>query len=92
MKYRGPYAGRRGNWDTPRRTGYEHNWALSGATAGEVISGGQATGPAEQARQGLITDFVLHAGANDCAIWNGSSAAVEDTPSEGGLTTAQVRQ
>ena len=37
-----------GTWGGPRRTGYEYNWARSGATAHSLITSGQHTGLAQQ--------------------------------------------
>ncbi len=37
-----------GNYDEPRRTGYERNWARSGATAESLLTSGQHTGLAAQ--------------------------------------------
>lgn len=92
VKYRGVDAGKWDSWGGPRRTGYEYNWALSGATANDVITSGQATGLAGQVRAGLITDVILHVGANDFAIWNGTYQAIYKTPEEDGLDDTQLQQ
>ena len=92
VKYRNINTGRWGIWGDSRRTGYEYNWALSGSTASDVIQNGQAAGLAEQVRARLITDVILHVGANDFAIWNGTYEAVYKTPDEGGLDDEQIQQ
>jgi lysophospholipase L1-like esterase len=54
-----------GTWGTPRRTGYEYNWALSGDTSADLLADGQHTGLASQAVPFGITHAVLAIGAND---------------------------
>ena len=57
-----------GCWGTraePRRTGFEFNWARSGATAASLLSGGQHTGAASQIAAGQVTLVFLHVGSND---------------------------
>lgn len=57
-----------GVWGTrssPRRTGYEYNWARSGATASSLLSDGQHTGIAQQVAAGDVTLVVVYIGAND---------------------------
>jgi lysophospholipase L1-like esterase len=54
-----------GTWGSPRRTGYEFNWALSGDTSTNLISDGQDTGLAAQVVPFGITHAVLAIGAND---------------------------
>ena len=49
----------------PRRTGYEYNWARSGATSDTLISEGQHTGLADQVAQGKVTLAYLGIGSND---------------------------
>lgn len=91
VKNRGVNMGSWGSRPSPRRTGYEYNWAMSGARCIDVINWGQDTGLAGQVRQGLITDVLLHVGANDFAIWNGTYAQFYNTPEEGGLTDEQIQ-
>ena len=62
---RGFNAGAWGDWDKPRRTGYEYNWARSGATSSTMISQGQHTGLAEQVANGDVTFVMILIGAND---------------------------
>jgi hypothetical protein len=47
----------------PRRTGYEYNWARSGAKAGDLPA--QQVGLAQQVRDGKVQYVILHVGAND---------------------------
>jgi hypothetical protein len=57
-----------GEWGTrsaPRRTGYEFNWARSGATSRTLITQGQHTGLAAQVQAGLVDNVVMQIGAND---------------------------
>jgi phospholipase/lecithinase/hemolysin len=75
-RYRGVNIGRWGTWGGPRRSGYEYNWAHSGATAEDVVNTGQATGLAQQVAAGEVNTVVLYVGANDFAIWNGAYATI----------------
>src|SRR5579862_4913045 len=54
-----------GTWGSPRRTGYEFDWALSGDTSTNLLADGQATGLAAQVVPDGITHAVLAIGAND---------------------------
>ncbi|HVM60436.1 MAG TPA: SGNH/GDSL hydrolase family protein [Verrucomicrobiae bacterium] len=54
-----------GTWGTPRDTGYEFNWALSGDTSTNLLEDGQDTGLAAQVSPDGITHAVLAIGAND---------------------------
>ena len=74
QRYRGIDIGPWGNWSGTRRSGYEYNWALSGATAEDVVNTGQATGLAQQVAAGRINTVVLYVGANNFAIWNNTYA------------------
>ena len=56
-----------GTWNEPRNTGYEYNWARSGATSDTLLSGGQASGLAAQIPAQGIGYAVLWIGANDFA-------------------------
>jgi len=49
----------------PRRSGYEYNWARSGATSGTLLDAGQHIGVAEQVASGKVTTAYLGIGAND---------------------------
>src|SRR6202045_2477918 len=49
QRYRGIDIGPGGSWSGTRRSGYESNWAIAGATAEDVVNAGQATGLAQQA-------------------------------------------
>lgn len=76
QRYRGIEIGPWGKWSGTRRSGYEYNWALSGATAEDVVKTGQATGLAQQVAAGRIDTVVLYVGANDFAIWNNTYANI----------------
>jgi lysophospholipase L1-like esterase len=54
-----------GTWGTPRRTGYQFDWAFSGDTSADLLSHGQHTGLAAQVVPDGITHAVLAIGAND---------------------------
>jgi len=54
-----------GSWGTPRRTGYEYDWAFSGDTSADLLADGQHTGLAGQIVADGITHVVLAVGAND---------------------------
>jgi lysophospholipase L1-like esterase len=80
-----------GAWGTrpaPRRTGYEYNWARSGARAADVVAEGQHTGLAQQVQSGRVSHVVFQIGANDFAIWNNTYAEIYD----GTSSEAQVQQ
>ena len=59
-----------GTWGmraSPRRSGFEYNWALSGATTASMLSSGQHTGLAQQIADGKITLVYVYIGHNDFA-------------------------
>ena len=58
-------------WDEPRRTGYEYNWARTGATASSMHSSGQVKGLAEQVAAGKVSYVLLWIGGNDFHMRNG---------------------
>ncbi len=76
QRYRGIDIGSWGKRRDTRRSGYEYNWALSGATAEDVVRTGQAKGLAQQVAAGKINTVVLYVGANDFAIWNDTYARI----------------
>jgi phospholipase/lecithinase/hemolysin len=86
-RYRDIDIGRWGQWGGTRRNGYEYNWALSGATAEDVVNTGQAAGLAQQVAASKINTVVLYVGANDFAIWNGTYGKIYD----GALTGQPVK-
>ena len=63
--YRGLNFGVWGTRSSPRRTGYAYNWALSGATASSLLSGGQHTGVAQQVATGEVSLVFIYIGFND---------------------------
>ncbi len=54
-----------GSWGEPRRSGYEYNWARSGASSDTLLSGGQHSGVAAQVVSDGLEYAVLAIGAND---------------------------
>jgi lysophospholipase L1-like esterase len=54
-----------GTWGEPRRTGYEFNWARSGATSVTLLSDGQHSGVAAQVIPEGIDYVTIAIGAND---------------------------
>ncbi len=66
-KVRGTDFGEWGDWGEPRRTGFEYNWARSGATARSLIESGQHTGVAQQVKEGKLNVVILFIGALDFA-------------------------
>jgi hypothetical protein len=64
--------GRWGDWGGVRRTGYEYNWARSGARARSLIKDGQHTGLAEQVAEGKVSLVFLWIGDNDFHLTNGT--------------------
>jgi phospholipase/lecithinase/hemolysin len=67
QKYRGVNVGEWGTREEPRRTGYEYNWARTGATARSMIESGQNTGAAQQIKEGKANVAVIFIGAIDFA-------------------------
>lgn len=70
-KTRGLNFGEWGTWEEPRRTGYEYNWARTGATINTMITTGQHTGLAEQVAEGKVSFVVVWIGNNDFHLKNG---------------------
>lgn len=64
-----------GAWGTrsePRRSGYEYNFARSGATAASMINSGQHTGLAPYVQNGQVQLVFIMIGSNDFGWWNTS--------------------
>lgn len=76
VRFRGLNAGPWGTRPSPRRTGYEYNWALSASVTADVIANGQHTGGAAQVAAKLVSHAYLDVGANDFAIFNGTYDAI----------------
>lgn len=53
-----------GAWGGSRRTGYEFDWARSGATSGDALSA-QVPGVVAQLRSGEVTHVLMQIGIND---------------------------
>jgi phospholipase/lecithinase/hemolysin len=49
----------------PRRSGYDFNWARSGATSDQMIRYGQHTGAAQQVQAGQVSHALIQIGIND---------------------------
>ena len=78
VKNRGLNFGKWGTWDEPRRTGYEYNWARSGATTRSIIESGQHTGLAQQVANGRVSFVFMWIGNNDFHLKNGSYEEIYD--------------
>jgi hypothetical protein len=75
-----------GTWGGDRRTGFEYNWARSGARAADLVGQGQAAGVAQQVEDGAVKYVYVHIGSNDFHLVNGTYREIYD----GTLTDAQV--
>ncbi len=69
---RGLNFGAWGEWNEPRRLGYEFNWSRSAATAASLISSGQHLGLAEQVARGQVSHVFVWIGTNDFTSHSGS--------------------
>jgi hypothetical protein len=83
---RGLDFGEWGTWGGARRTGFENNWARSGARAADLVGQGQAAGVARQVEEGAVKYVYVHIGVNDFHLVNGTYREIYD----GTLTDAQV--
>ncbi len=63
-------AGDWGDWDEPRRTGYEYNWARSAATGATLLEQKQPEGLAAQVADGKIDLVIMAIGNHDFAPYN----------------------
>jgi phospholipase/lecithinase/hemolysin len=77
-----------GKWSEPRRSGYEYNWARTGATAESLIESGQHTGLAQQVADGKVSVVFLWIGDNDFHLTNGTYEEIYD----GSLSKADLEQ
>jgi lysophospholipase L1-like esterase len=80
-------AGAWGVREEPRRSGFEYNWARSGATARTMITDGQHTGLAQQIASGKVSHAIIYIGGNDFHLHSGTYEEVYD----GTLSDAQVQ-
>jgi lysophospholipase L1-like esterase len=78
VKYRGIDLGAWGSRSELRRTGYEYNWARSGARAADLISQGQADGLAAQISIGAVKNVYIQIGVNDFSPNNGTYKQIYD--------------
>ncbi len=86
-----------GSWGTrsePRRTGYEYNWARSGAMTNTLISSGQHTGMAAQVQAGLVDVVYIQIGNNDFAYYdsNFDGHKIYNGTLAGAALTAKINQ
>ncbi len=81
-----------GEWGEPRRTGFEYNWARSGATTRSMIESGQHTGLAQQIADGKVSYALLFIGINDFSPLNGTYTAVYDGSMDDAALQAKVNQ
>lgn len=58
-----------GSRSEPRRSGYEYNWARSGAEAHDLITSGAAAGIAQQTAEGRFNVIYFNIGTNDFAYY-----------------------
>jgi lysophospholipase L1-like esterase len=79
-----------GTWGEPRRTGFEYNWARSGATAQSLIDDGQATGLAQQVAEGKVTHVILFIGSNDFHLVNGTYKEIYTGSLRGAALQAKI--
>ena len=86
VMFRGLDFGPWGRWGGPRRSGYEYNWARSGARAVDLVGQGQADGVAQQVTEGQVDYVYLEIGANDFHLVNGTYLEIYD----GSLSDPQV--
>jgi hypothetical protein len=84
---RGLNFGAWGNWGEPRRTGYEYNWARSGATTESLITSDQHIGLAQQVARGEVSHVLIWIGDNDFAPWNGTYREIY----EGKLSSTELQ-
>ena len=89
-RYRGVNVGAWGTREYPRRTGYQFNWARSGARAADVIGEGQAAGVAAQVAAGQVSTVLLMIGANDFAEWNGTYEEIYSGALAGAALDAKI--
>lgn len=78
------------NRGLPRRTGFEYNWARSGATSGSLISQGQHTGMATQVSQGLVDLVYLSIGGNDFAYYYTDAQSIYNGTLSGDALTSKI--
>lgn len=73
VRNRSFHLGAWGEWGEPRRTGYQFNWARSGATSTTLIEMGQHLGVAQQIAEGKVRIVFIGIGANDFNPYYGDS-------------------
>jgi hypothetical protein len=89
-RLRGVNLGAWGSRAEPRRTGYAFDWARSGATACDVVTGGQASGLQAQIAAGQVAWVATMFGANDFALWNGTYQDIYSGALSGAALQAKI--
>src|SRR5215216_3943892 len=92
VRDRGLNFGPWGTWGEPRRTGYEYNWARTGATASSMISSGQHTGLAKQVAEGKVSLVFVWIGDNDFHLQNGTYQEIYDGSLNDEKLEAKIQQ
>lgn len=90
-KYRSLNFGPWGSWGEPRRTGYEYNFARTGATVNSMFVSSQVEGLRDEIKKGKVNVAIIAIGANDFAPYitpDGYDALYNNTVSE----TAMLRK
>lgn len=68
-KYRDVNFGKVGDRESPRRSGFEYNFAKSSADTNDILEDGQVDGVVEYINDGKISHVIIMIGANDVAPW-----------------------
>lgn len=87
-RYRNLYFGKIGQFEEPRRSGYQYNYARTGATTLSMLSSGQHIGVSKLVKDNNVNVIIIYIGANDFApsvLNNGYEAIYDDN-----LTDAQL--
>ena len=79
-----------GTWGEPRRSGFEYNWARSGATAQSLIDMNQHVGLAQQVTAGLVSHVILYIGTNDFHLLNGTYEEIYNGSLAGAALQAKI--
>lgn len=90
VRFRGVNVGSWGTRASPRRTGYEYNWSLSGDVMQDMIDQNQHVGGATQIAAGLISHVVIDVGANDITAFNQTYDAIYNSTLDDAGVAAKV--
>lgn len=88
--HRGLNFGTWGTWGGSRRSGFEYNWARSGARSDDLLGQGQAAGVAQQVADGLVHYVYVDIGANDFHAVNGTYREIYDGSMSDGAVATKV--